>query len=214
MSRPTQEVTRRAAQTSEPTQMPTRRRLQIDSGISQWTFPSDRRARAPRPSRDRSHPTAAGPSRSPSSRAHSPQRPTISTHEILGPGSTEERTSLAGVLATAMVAGQTQTYDLSLTLGAYPRRTLADRATPPASQSRRSQQKRRPFLGCGAAHGPKPALHESSSATIRRTRIMDRPGRPQPVLSGAGIGGEVQTRQPGGRVERNRRISQQQAAAG
>ena len=44
-------------------------------------------------------------------------------HEILGPGSTEERTSLAGVLATAKVAGQTQTYALSLTLGAYPRRT-------------------------------------------------------------------------------------------
>ena len=40
----------------------------------------------------------------------------------------------------------------------------------------------------------------SSSATIQRTRMMARPGRPSQHASGAGIGGEVQTWQAAGAV--------------
>jgi hypothetical protein len=50
-------------------------------------------------------------------RARSPQRPTISADETLGSGSTEARAFLAGILATATVAGRTQTYVPSLAQG-------------------------------------------------------------------------------------------------
>jgi hypothetical protein len=57
---------------------------------------------------------------SPCWRAQSLQQLTISVDETLGPGGTEARAFLAGILATATVAGQTRTYAPEFHAGGVP----------------------------------------------------------------------------------------------
>ena len=118
---------------------------------------------------------------SPCWRAQSLQQLTISVHETLGPGGTEARAFLAGILATATVAGQTQTYAPSLTPGAYPSRTLG---VPQAGRDR----SRRPQIATrGDVAAGRPCQARPAERHRKRVRKPGGPLRPGPLRPKLGV---------------------------